>query len=83
MRLGVLVHFRGIQLENKERKGMLGHLCFWDGTSGDSKHGAPACLLPVPKMCMCARKQLLLGRHLSPSQLKHVRPRQSQPSTPR
>lgn len=83
MRLGVLVHFRGIQLENKERKGMLGHLCFWDRTSGDSKHGAPVCLLPVPKMYMCARKQLLLGRHLSPSQLKHVWPRQSQPSTPR
>lgn len=32
MRLGVLVHFRGIQLEN-ERKGILGHLCFWDRMS--------------------------------------------------
>lgn len=81
MRLGVLVHFRGIQLENKERKGILGHLCFCVRTSGNSKHRAPACLLPIPKTC--ARKQLLLERHLSPSQLKLVWPRQSQPSTPR
>lgn len=42
MRLGVLVHFRGLQLENKERKGTLGHPCF--GTSGDSKHGEAAAL---------------------------------------
>lgn len=83
MRLGVLVHFRGIQLENKERKGILGHLCFWDRTRGDSKHRVPACLLPLPKTCTCAREQLLLGRHLNPSQLKRVWPRQSQPSTPR
>lgn len=83
MRLGVLVHFRRIQLENKERKGILGHPCFWDRMSGDSEHRVPACLLLIPKMCTCARKQLLLGRHLSPSQLKRVWPRQSQPSTPR
>lgn len=83
MRLGVLVHFRGIQLENKERKGILGHLCFWDRTSRDSKHRVSACLLRVPKMCTCAREQLLLGRHLSLSQLKRVWARQSQPSTPR
>lgn len=61
MRLGVLVHFRGIQLENKERKGMLGHLCFWDRTSGDSKHGAPACLLPVPKNVHVCKEAALAG----------------------
>ena len=44
VRLGVLVHLRGLQLENKERKGMLGHLCFWDRTTGDSKHGEAAAL---------------------------------------
>lgn len=62
MRLGILVHFRGLQLENKERKGMLGHPCFWDRASGDSKHGETAALPNAhPKNVHVCREAALAG----------------------
>lgn len=69
MRLGVLVHFRGLQLEMKERKSALGHRASEAGTEQVGTQHVERLLL-CPKM-PCAGKQLSLRRHLSPSQLKH------------
>lgn len=69
MRLGVLVHFRGLQLEMKERKRALGHRASEAGTEQVGTQHVERLLL-CPKM-PCAGKQLSLRRHLSPSQLKH------------
>lgn len=37
MRLGVLVHFGGLQLGNRERKVVLGQPGFWGRTSGKAR----------------------------------------------
>lgn len=73
MRLGILVHFRGLQLENKERKGMLvTHASRIEQVGIQSTETLLLCLTPIPKTCTCAGKQLSLGRHSSPSQPEHV-----------
>lgn len=76
MRLGVLVHFRGLQLEMKERKSALGHRASGSPRLGqneralNARRGCCSAQYLSPK-CTCAGKQLSLRRHLSPSQLKH------------